>query len=403
MGQLFKDALHERLGTWPLGYIPYGGPDYGEIEAVARVVGEGDDDAFHRAWTAAGDRLAAEGDLALAKGHRASAHELLLRASCCHGKSYHPLYGRPVDPRLATSYRKQIELFDRALALRDEPVLPLRIPFEGTTLPAYFVPAAGGANEVRPLLICTNGYDGLITDLYFASAVAASRRGYHCLIFDGPGQGGMLIEQGIPLRPDWETVIGAVIDCALTFPLVDPARIALTGWSLGGYLAPRAASGEHRLAACIADPGQAEVADGFRAYALKLGATPAAAARVGDLDQALLDRLAAIVEADRVLHWSVNRRGFWMNGVATLRDYLRNLESFSMKGRTELIRCPTLFTLAEGDPLAAGTQGFFENLRCPKQLIRFTREEGADGHCEMFSRSLVNRRSLDWLDEVLGR
>jgi len=36
---------------------------------------------------------------------------------------------------------------------------------------------------------------------------------------------------------------------------VDPTRIAVSGWSLGGYLALRAASGEHRLAACIADPG----------------------------------------------------------------------------------------------------------------------------------------------------
>ena len=403
MGILFKDALHERLGTWPLGYIPYGGPDYGEIEAVARAVADGDDDSFHAAWTAAGERFAVAAEAALAKGHRASAHELLLRAACCHGKSYHPLYGLPLDPRLATSYRLQIALFERAMALGDDPVLPLRIPFEGTAMPGYLVPAVGRATEVRPLLICTNGYDGQITDLYFASAVAAARRGYHCLIFDGPGQGRMLIEQGMALRPDWEHVLGAVIDFALTLPQVDPSRIALNGWSLGGYLAPRAASGEHRLAACIADPGQADLADGLRAFAVKLGASPEAmaASSLGDLDSVLVDRMEAIIDQDRVLRWSVKQRGFWMNGVASLREYLREVERFSMKGRTERIRCPTLFTLAEGDPLAAGTQAFFEQLRCPRQLLRFTREEGADGHCEMLSRSLVNRRSLDWLDEVL--
>jgi hypothetical protein len=27
------------------------------------------------------------------------------------------------------------------------------------------------------------------------------------------------------------------------------------GWSFGGHLAPRAATGEHRIEACIADPG----------------------------------------------------------------------------------------------------------------------------------------------------
>ena len=52
-----------------------------------------------------------------------------------------------------------------------------------------------------PLLILTNGYDATVTDMYFASAVAASRRGYHCLLFDGPGQGGTLYEQGVRLRP----------------------------------------------------------------------------------------------------------------------------------------------------------------------------------------------------------
>ena len=51
-----------------------------------------------------------------------------------------------------------------------------------------------------------------------------------------------------------------------SMPVVDPDRIALNGWSLGGYLAPRAASGEHRLAACIADPGLWGMAWGLRVF-----------------------------------------------------------------------------------------------------------------------------------------
>jgi hypothetical protein len=73
-----------------------------------------------------------------------------------------------------------------------------------------------------------------------------------------------------------------------------------------------------------------------------------------------------------------------------------------MDGRAEAIVCPTLMTTAETDPLAAGAQAFFDRLRCPKTLLRFSAAEGADGHCEMFNRTLLNRRVLDWLDDTLG-
>ena len=42
-------------------------------------------------------------------------------------------------------------------------------------------------------------------------------------------------------------------------PHVDPSRVVLVGRSFGGLIAPRGASGEHRLAAMIVDPGQLEM------------------------------------------------------------------------------------------------------------------------------------------------
>ena len=212
----------------------------------------------------------------------------------------------------------------------------------------------------------------------------------------------MLYEYAVRLRPDWETVVQAVVDFAVDLPNVDPTRIALSGWSLGGYLAPRAASAEHRLAACIADPGQWSIADGFRGAAIKLGAPPEAVADLGAIDQALLERLEQTICNNRKLRWSVVQRGFWVHGVGDLRAYLHSVEQFTMVGRAELIRCPTLLTLAENDPLAANAQAFFDALRCPKTLVNFTAAEGAGEHCEMMSRSLLNGRVLDWLDDVLA-
>jgi dienelactone hydrolase len=399
MGILFRDDFLDRFGTWALAYGPYGGADFGELQAVAEAVGDGGVDAFHDAWVAAADRLSGEAERTLGRGHRRSARELFLRAAAFYSSAYHPIFGKPVDARLRAAFASEVASFDRGLALGDPPVLPQTIPFGALALPAYLLPAAGHAREVRPLLILTNGYDATIAKMYFASAVAASRRGYHVLMFDGPGQGALLYEQGIPLRSDWETVVTPVVDFALSQPIVDPARIALMGWSLGGYLAPRAASAEHRLAALIADPGQHGLAWGFRAFAIKLGATPEAAADLGKLGQDVIDRMEQLIAKDRMLHWNVVQRGYWVHGVDNLRDYLRAAQDYTLEGRIERIECPTLVTLAEGDPLAANTPGFFDALRCPKTLIRFTAAEGAAGHVEMSNRSLLNRRVLDWLDE----
>ena len=293
MGLLFKDDLHDEFGTWPLGYIPTGGADYGEVRAVAAAVGDGDDAAFCDAWCAAADRLAAEAAEDEAAGRRASARDGWLRAACFYGAAYHPIFVAPVNPRLLAAFAKQIAAFDRGLALGEPAVTPMGIPLGDLTMPAYLLRAEGRAAATRPLLILTNGYDGTVTDLYFASAVAAARRGYHVLVFDGPGQGGPLYEQGVPLRPDWETVIAAVVDAALELPGIDPRRIALSGWSLGGHLAARAATGEHRLAALILDPALWSMVAGFIPLAAKLGIAVDASTNLADLDEATLSRLNA--------------------------------------------------------------------------------------------------------------
>jgi Alpha/beta hydrolase family len=403
LGVLFADDFHDEFGTWPLAYIPYGGADFGELAAVARAVGDGDDDAFYRAWVEAADHLQSEADERLSAGHRESARELYLRASSYYATSYHPLYGEPVDARLLDAFRKQVAALDQGLALGRVPVKASRIPLGDTSMPAYLLPAIGHETDVRPLVIFTNGYDATITDMYFACAVAATQRGYHALLFDGPGQGEMLYEQGVRLRPDWEVVTSAVVDFAVEQSIVDRDRIALSGWSLGGYLAPRGASGEHRLAAVIADPGQWSVADSARGFAIKLGATAEQAAHLGRLDQKLIDQIMAVVKKNKRLYWSIVSRGFWVNGSRNLQEFLAQTEEYTLEGRGGDIACPTLLTVPENDPLADSYQSFVKALGDRATVIHFTAAEGAGQHCEMFNRTRLNRRVFDWLDDTLGR
>lgn len=402
MGLLFKDDLHDEFGTWPLGYIPCGGADFGEVRAVAEAVGDGDDAAFCDAWCAAGDRMAGAAAADEAAGRRASARDGWLRAACFYGAAYHPIFGAPVDPRLLAAFARQIAAFDRGLALGEPSVTPMTIPLGEVRMPAYLLRAEGRAQETRPLLILTNGYDGTVTDMYFASAVAAARRGYHVLFFDGPGQGGPLYQQGAALRPDWETVVKAVVDVAVELPGIDTDRMALSGWSLGGHLAARAATGEHRLAALILDPALWSMLAGFAPLAARLGITLGAGSDIAQLDDAIVAKLDAVIQGNRQLRWSFVQRGFWVHGVSDLRGYLAATAQFTLEGRAEEIRCPTLLTAAGDDTRSGSARMVMDALRCPTTLIEFTSAEGAGDHCEMMNRSLLNRRALDWLDATLG-
>lgn len=57
---------------------------------------------------------------------------------------------------------------------------------------------------------------------YVAQALPALHRGWNCLVFDGPGQGRAVFEQGLVIRPDWENVVPAVVDVAVQRPMSIP-------------------------------------------------------------------------------------------------------------------------------------------------------------------------------------
>ena len=398
-GLMFNDALFERQATRAYGQTFYGGADIGECLATASRIVPGDAESWHREWTRAADRIFALAAESADKGHSVSAREAFLRAANYYRTSYTFLYGAPVNPRLVTAFDRETDAFLKAAPLFTPEVEPVEIPFEGTTLPGYFC-RVDDADEPRPTVIGTNGYDSTIQEGYFAHAAAALRRGYNCLLFDGPGQGRALIKQGLHLRPDWENVVTPVVDYALSRPDVDPDRLALVGWSLGGYLASRAASGEPRIKALIADPGQWDMLDALKGF---FGTLPAAKLdhpdTLTDADlQPYLDRIMA----DPSLRWSIVQRAFWVHGVGSLKEYIRTAAQFKLSEVVENIACPTLITQAENDPIAAFASTFYEALRSPKTLIRLTAEEGAGDHCEIMARSLYHQRAFDWLDEVIA-
>ena len=260
---LFEDDTFSFETLRTTGFANYFGADLGEVLATAAQITDGDQASWHRAWKATAARVAELGERSLAAGHRVTARENLLRASNYYRNAAAFVLDNPADnPEVAALYAAQIDTFAAASALLDHPAEAVSIPYQDTTLPGYlFLMDDSGAP--RPTIIYTSGYDSTSQECYFVLAVAALRRGYNVLAFDGPGQGGALHLQKLVMRPDWEAVITPVVDYTLTRPEIDPDRIAGFGYSLGGYLLARAAAFEHRLCALILDDGVHDLASGF--------------------------------------------------------------------------------------------------------------------------------------------
>jgi len=403
MPLLSNNPMWETFGQRLIGYTASGGADLGEVISTIRRVGDaGTADDWYREWRATAERIAAIGDECAAAGHVVSAREAYFRASTYFHGAYMPLFGKPVDPRLVEAFELETSTFQKGGALLETPLEVIEIPFEGTTLPGYFI-KVDDSGTPRPTVIHTNGYDGTVQEMYFAHAPAANRRGYNVLLFDGPGQGRNLIRDGMTIRPDWETVVAPVVDYALTRSDVDPERIVLNGWSFGGLLAPRAAGVEHRIAALVADPGQWDMR-----YAVleMLPLEPAQKEAFPDIDPALLAPMEAWLEspeADPMVRWQVVQRGMWVHGVDSVYDYFADLVRFEVSSVAASITCPTFIAAPEGDPLAAGAPALHEAISSTnKVLMPFTEAEGADGHCESLARRLYHQRVYDWLDATLG-
>ncbi|MEU6084672.1 alpha/beta hydrolase [Streptomyces sp. NPDC047108] len=397
MQHFSEDPLFQMFAERALTTSTRGGAEYGECAAVMQRIPPGDNDAWYREWTAWAAQVAAWGEESAARGHDVSAREAFLRATTYYRISYYPLFGAPVDPRLSEAFDREDACFARFAERAGHPVRPVEIPFEGTVLPGWLcLPRAG--SESLPTLIAVNGYDSNVHEMYWSHAVPAVRRGYAALLVDGPGQGQPLVKQGLPMRPDWETVLSAVVDRAETLREVDASRLAVMGWSFGGYLAPRGTAGEGRIAALIADPGQWDQLDAFRDV---LPVPAELKDRLPDVDPAELDPHLAVLEKNPVMRWKLVQRGLWVHGLATPGQYVVEMGRFRLSDVVDGIACPTLVVSAEGES-ASGPDRLYEALSCPKERARFTKAEGALGHCQGWNRSRFDQRVFDWLDEVLG-
>ncbi|MDY7027471.1 MAG: alpha/beta fold hydrolase, partial [Spirochaetota bacterium] len=226
------------------------------LETLDRVDAD-DPESWSREWRKTAERLERTGYEKLEEGHRFSAGEYLMRASTYYRASMHRNM-HPGSDEVKEMTELEITCFVKSQELLETPMEVVAVPFEGIDLTGYYFMTDGDECDdqvpVAPVLIVHQGRDAWAEDCRYL-ALEAARRGYHCLLIDGPGNGQTLRRHDLPFRPDWESFVGPVVDYLLERPEVDPEGVMLMGISMGGYLAGRAAAFEPRLRICIANPG----------------------------------------------------------------------------------------------------------------------------------------------------
>ena len=395
-GVAFVDEEFDGQFLRAIDTIFSGGADFGEAWITARLIPDGDREAWYARWRDLADRIEEAADRSLAEEHVVSAREGFSRAATYHRTSGIFMYSAPLDDRFVSAHRRQKEAFRKASLLMDETFRPATIAVDGHDLDAYLATPVG--DGPFPTIIMVGGYDGTMEETYFAGGAAALRRGYAILLMDGPGQGGALIEQGLPFRPDWESVVSAQVDWLTEQPEVDVAQIVAMGRSWGGYLAPRAATAEKRLAAVIADAPQ--YTPGANASIL-LPPEYRDQLATGDPEE-LNDALYARMSESRSIEFILDR-GMLAHGRATPVEYLRDLEPYTLDGIATQITCPVLLTSGENDARASGAQRLYDALRSPKEHLRFANADGAGEHDEVGASALFSQQAFDWLDSTLRR
>lgn len=309
-----------------------------------------------------------------------------------HASSYYraaEFYMTGADPARKHLMNLYLEMFDRAIegwnAEKHD------VPYQTGYLPTLVFRAKG---ERRDTLTIHGGFDSYKEE-FFMVAPQFAEAGFDVIVFDGPGQGQALRQYGLTMTPDWERPVGAVLD------YFGVERCTLLGFSLGGYLAPRAAAFESRIERVIAND---VLYDFLAVFAKRSG-------------QQVLDRLEKILDtgdvhqADLVLEqaaqggevarWTVEHAKE-VSGFQTGFEVLTWLRQIRTQPFAERIEQDFLLLGAQEDHIVPIEQFYrqIESLTKVRSLTAqlFTRADHAHTHCHVSNTALVVDFIVSWIN-----
>jgi len=380
-----------------LGIAGTGGCEANECFLTLERIRDHNDQSWVQEWANLAQKTERLAEEAFNAGQETAARQAYLRASAYYQVAMFSL--SPADPRLFEYLTCSRELFHRAAKLLSPQVEVLDIPYGDACLPAYFI---SGGQAKGPTLLIVNGGDSTNEEMMHLTGFAAARRGWNCLVFEGPGQWSALqLNPGLVMTVEYEKPVKAVMDYLVQRPDVDPSKIALYGLSLSSLLGARAAAYERRICASILNGGP--VVDVNQAWeAVRPPWVKKTIPGVWDFLFGLVMKYNAQF-AGFVNHF------MWSLGVSSLREVLDAFRPFNIRDCAPLISAPTLVLEGEGEYAQTDRATvmlalrFISQLQCPVTIHEFSiaGDGWAASHCQIGGPETANRVIFDWLDRVV--
>jgi pimeloyl-ACP methyl ester carboxylesterase len=294
----------------------------------------------------------------------------------------------PDDPAKQPARLRFLDTMREVFQIDEAQYLP--IPYGNAQLYAYrFTPP-----DPKGTIVVFGGFDSYIEEA-FPSLLYLRDAGYDVIAFDGPGQGATLEDANLPMHPDWDRPVTAVLD---HFNLDD---VTLLGISLGGCLTMRAAAKEPRVTRVICDD---VLVDFYAVLVRQFPATLRRALRwlLNARSSALVNALVgALMGNNLVLEWGV-KQGMHVTGTSSPYAFLRESMRYETTSISSDVTQDVLVMAGAEDhyvPVNQLTQqvNLLTNARSVTARL-FTRGEQAQNHVHVGNLRLSLDVMLNWLE-----
>lgn len=381
---------------------PYEGADIGDVLMAANKIKAGDFESFYNAFNDLAVRTEKNARAIDARKYPVSARQGLFKASTYYRSADFYLHGNWSDPRINSLWAKQRSTFDDAIAMLPVPGKRVTIPSKDGSfqIPAIFY--GSGLPGRRPTIIMCNGYDGSQEEMYHMVGKAVTDRGMNVITFEGPGQPTVRREQNLGFTYEWEKAVSPVIDWAISRREVDRHAIGALGFSFGGYLMPRAAAFDDRIAAVLAIDGLYDFGAAIYAQFPPELINLYRSGNKQQFDELLLGALQD-PSTPTSMKWSLEQ-GLWSFNTTSPYDWLGKAVKYNLTDVASKIKVPTFVADAELEMFFPGQ---------PKQLADalgdkathyvFKAEDGAGEHCGMGGSVFQNNIILNWFENTVRR